>query len=194
MAPQYRMAERNFLMLEYHKARGGRDFLPGLIRDFQAQFPGTRTPTPKTIWAILKKQKEKGTVLNCNSANSPGDTHSGRRRTARTDQNKQAVKAVMDRDAPKPIGDPNFSPVSTCRINALNIDKSTWWRLKGDLKYHPYKAIRRHQLQPQDLPRRLAFCQWLSARTDQELLEFLVSDEAYFQRCGLVNSQNVRRY
>ena len=86
----------------------------------------------------------------------------------------------MDRDAPKPIGDPNFSPVSTCRINALNIDKSTWWRLKGDLKYHPYKAIRRHQLQPQDLPRRLAFCQWLSARTDQELLEFLVSDEAYF--------------
>ena len=91
-------------------------------------------------------------MLNCNSANSPGDTHSGRRRTARTDQNKQAVKAVMDRDAPKPIGDPNFSPVSTCRINALNIDKSTWWRLKGDLKYHPYKAIRRHQLQPQDLP------------------------------------------
>ena len=63
MAPQFTMEERNFLMLEYHKARGGRDFLPGLIRDFQAQFPGTRTPTPKTIWAILKKQKEKGTVI-----------------------------------------------------------------------------------------------------------------------------------
>ena len=54
------------------------DFLPGLIHDFQAQFPGTRPPAPKTIRAICKKQVEKGTVLNCNSANSPGDTHSGR--------------------------------------------------------------------------------------------------------------------
>ena len=77
------MEERNFLMIEYHKRKGGRDFLPGLIRDFQAQFPATRAPTPKTIRAILKKQVEKGTVLNCNSANSPGATHSGRRRTTR---------------------------------------------------------------------------------------------------------------
>ena len=148
MAPQFGKDERNFLMMEFHKRKGTRDFLPGLIQDFQAQFPGTRAPPPKTIRAIYKKQVAKGTVLNCNSVSSPGDTHSGRRRTTRTDQNKQAVKALMDRDAPKPIGDPNFSPVSTCRINALNIDKSTWWRLKGDLKYHPYKAIRRHQLQP----------------------------------------------
>ena len=81
MAPQFSKEERNFLLFEYLKRRGGMDFLPGLIHDFQAQFPGTRPPAPKTIRAICKKQVEKGTVLNCNSANSPGDTHSGRTST-----------------------------------------------------------------------------------------------------------------
>ena len=37
MAPQFRKEERNFLMMEFHKRKGGRDFLPGLIQDFQAQ-------------------------------------------------------------------------------------------------------------------------------------------------------------
>lgn len=194
MAPQFEMEHRNFFMMEYHKRKGHRNFLPSLLQDFRARFPGIRVPANSTIRRIFEKQVQKGTVLNCNSAKSPGDTHSGRRRSARTDANKAAVKQVMDRDAQKQIGDANVSPVSSCRLNALNIDKSAWWRIKVELKYHPYKLIRRHELQPADLPRRLQFCQWLVGRTDQEMLELLVSDEAYFQQCGLVNSQNVRRY
>ena len=31
-------------------------------------------------------------------------------------------------------------------------------------------------------------------RSDEEMLQVLVSDEANFQLCGLVNSQNMRRY
>ena len=37
MAPQFGKVERNFLMMEFHKQKGGMDFLPGLIQDFQAQ-------------------------------------------------------------------------------------------------------------------------------------------------------------
>ena len=51
MAPQFSKEERNFLLFEYVKRKGGMDFLPGLIQDFQAQFPGTRPPAPKAIWA-----------------------------------------------------------------------------------------------------------------------------------------------
>ena len=42
-----------------------------------------------------------GTVLNCNSKSSRGDTESGRPRTSRTPANIGRVKAVMDRDAPE---------------------------------------------------------------------------------------------
>ena len=48
--------------------------------------------------------------------------------------------------------------VSSGRQNALALDKSGWWRLAKDIKYHPYKAIRRQELNPADLPRRLQFC------------------------------------
>ena len=47
---------------------------------------------------------------------------------------------------------------------------------------------------PADLPRRLNFCNWIVSLPDQELMQFLFSDEANFQLCGNVNSQNVRRY
>ena len=40
----------------------------------------------------------------------------------------------MDRDAAKEIGDCNVSPVSTSRINVLGLAKSSWWRIKLDLR------------------------------------------------------------
>ena len=61
-------------------------------------------------------------------------------------------------------------------------------------RYHPYKPIARHQLLPADLPRRLDFCNWIVSIPDQELMQFLFSDEANYQLCGYVNSQNARRY
>ena len=191
---QFSLAQRNFLAFEYHKRKGTNNFKAGIERDFLAKFPGARVPGKDQMRRIWVKQKGKGTVNNCNSKSSPGDTHSGRPRTQRTPQNLAAVKAVMDRDAPKQIGDSTVSPVSTARRNVLAIAKSSWSRMKLDLRYHPFKPVRRHELKPQDLPRRVAFCTWLVTRTDQQLLEFLFSDEANFLLSGHVNSQNVRRY
>ena len=194
MAPQYTLAERNWLMLEFHKRRGKRDFYPSLIEDFQLQFPGARVPAKSTIRAVLRKQEEKGTVLNCNAKSSPGDSNSGRRYTVNTPANRVAVKTVLDRDKNKRLGDATVSPVSSARRNVLGFGKSSYNRMTKKLNYHPFKVIHRHKLLPRDLPRRLQFCNWLRLRTDEEMGQLLVSDEANFQLNGNVNTQNTRRY
>ena len=137
---------------------------------------------------------EKGTVNNCNSKTSPGDTYSGRPKTRRTDENKTAVKTVLNRDTQKRLGDNTVSPINSARRNVLAIPKSSWSRITLELRYHPFKPVRRHQLEPADYQRRLNFCHWIVSLTDQELAQFLFSDEAMFMLSGHINSQNVRRY
>ena len=209
---QFTRAERNFLTFEYHKSKGTKNFKLKILREFQLKFPTTRVPGKNQMKCIWEKQILKGTVNNCNSQPSPGPTHSGRTRTARTPPNVAAVKGVLDRDSTKEIGDDTVSPVSSARRNFLAITKSSWNRITKGLRlvlliffpsvyqliilysYHPYKPVRRHELKPEDLPRRLAFAQWIITLTDQQLGEFLFSDEANFLLSGHVNSQNVRRY
>ena len=87
MAPQFSREQRNFLVMEYHKCKGHRDFLPQLVTQFQNKFPGARAPSFSAIRRVYKKQMLHGTVNNCNSSSSPGVTHSGRPRTVRTPGN-----------------------------------------------------------------------------------------------------------
>ena len=191
---QFSTAQRNFLAFEYHKRKGPRDFVAGLVQDFQEKFPAARRPGKNQIRRIWEKQMNKGTVNKCNSKSSPGLTFSGRPRTQRTPPTIASVKGVMDRDAAKEIGDATVSPISSARRNVLAIAKSSWSRIKLELRYHPYKPVRRHELKPGDPARRMVFCQWIVTLSDLELQEFLFSDEANFLVSGNVNSQNVRRY
>ena len=62
------------------------------------------------------------------------------------------------------------------------------------VRYHAFRIVRRQELLPADIPRRLIFCQWVLTLTDAQLLEMLFSDEANFKLSGSVNSQNVRRW
>ena len=139
--------------------RGTKNFLPGLPADFAAQFPDARVPSERVIRDLHKKFLTLGRINNKNSKSSPGVTHSGRPKSSTSDQNKQRVKVVMNRDRVKRLGDNQVSPRSSARRNALALDKSAWWRLAKELRYHPYKPVKRHELQAGDLPRRLAFCQ-----------------------------------
>jgi len=153
MRPQFSMDQRNFLAFEYHKRRGTRDFHPQLLQDFAAIFPVARIPSKNQVRNIWKKQMTKGTINNCNTKASPGVTHSGRPRTARTQANNVRVKAVMDRDSTKMIGAGDRSPVRSARRNGLGISPASWVRIKQDIKYHPYKPVRRQELKPADYPR-----------------------------------------
>ena len=108
-------------------------------------------------------------------------------------RNRSVVASIKN-----PIRTLIFVPVLLKSMKNTGIIKSQkshlWWRIKIDIRYHPYKPVRRHALNPADLPRRSTFCTWILGLTDQQLHEFLFSDEAVFQLSGHVNSQNVRRY
>lgn len=171
---QFDQPQRTWLVLEFHKRRSKNkkiSFLPQLIADFLTEFPNARVPSFNAIRNMFGKLIEKGTVLNLNSEASPGE-HSGRPRTVRTEANKQQLKVVLDRDATKRIGEANRSPVNSARKNSLFIKKSSFSRLVSDLKYHPYKAVRRHALQPGDLEKRRRFCGWFLQLTDAEQAGF----------------------
>ena len=135
--PQFDQPQRTYLALEFHKRRGTKNFLPQLLADFAAQFPGARVPSLNAIRKMHDKFNRLGTINNVNSKTSPGATHSGRPKTSTSDQNKQRVKAVMDRDRVKELSDNAVSPISSGRRNALGLDKSAFWRLAEEVCYHP---------------------------------------------------------
>ena len=97
-----------------------------------------------------------------NSKASPGNTSSGRSRHVRTPRNVVRVAAVMNRDAAKHIGARNTFIMRSARRNSLMLDKSpARSRIASNMKYPPYWPIRREELKPEDLPRRIQFCTWI---------------------------------
>ena len=191
---QYTAEQRNFLSMRYQELSGTRDFIPIIVAEFTDRFPEAQVPNRKTILRQNQKQNTHFTVHNLNSKDSPGQTFSGRPRTARTAASIAAQKALMDRDARKDWNDPNNSPVSTARRNRLGISKSTWSRVVQQEKWHPYKMLKVQNLTAADLPRRVRMCQYLQSLTDNEVARFCFSDEATFQLDGEINTHNVRRY
>ena len=82
--------------MEFHRRRGTKNFLPGILADFAAQFPDARVPSERVIRDLAL-----GRFNDKNSKSSPGVTHSGRPKSSTSDQNKQRVKVVLDRDRVK---------------------------------------------------------------------------------------------
>ena len=91
------------------------------------------------------KFSNNGTVHNLNSANSPGESHSGRKRSARSEAMVQAVKDVVAQDRDKAPDDPT---VRSSRRNGIldpngnQLDKSAFNRITKELHLHPYKMER----------------------------------------------------
>ena len=145
---------------------------------FGERFPERPVPVKSTIWKNVRKYQREGTSLNLNKGRS------GRRRTARTDDNIRAVQELLDRD-------PNVS----VRRNGIGIAPSTFNNIvRLDIQWYPYKMIRRHQLLAADLPRRLRFCQWFLDQQPRFLEQLVIGDEAAFFMNSKVNNQNVCEY
>ena len=155
---QFTPEQRNCLVMAYERYKGGKNFMIKIVEEFQLRFPGVDAPHRNTIRRVHQKQMSFFTTHNLNSKQSPGDTFSGRKRTARTAENIQAEKDVLDRDSIKDMEDPICSPVSSARKNVLGLGKSSWSRIVKELKYHPYKMVRTQLLKPQDFNRRLVMC------------------------------------
>ena len=65
--PQFTTQERNFLAFKYHKRKGHRNFMLGLIMDFGRKFLNARQPALCHVRRIFKKAMELGTELNMKS-------------------------------------------------------------------------------------------------------------------------------
>ena len=84
---------------------------------------------------------------------------------------------------------------STRRISsAEGVHHSTVWRILHEDRLCPYHLQRVQILKPEDLPRRVRFCQWCLEQCVQHpqfLWKLLLTDEAMFTRDGIFNFNNV---
>ena len=91
---QFTDEQRRWLVEEYIKRSGTRGFMQPLIQDFMIKFPISKPPSPRAIRYNHTKWVRKYTVKNCNSKSSPGDSHSGRRKTVNTPRNRQRLITI----------------------------------------------------------------------------------------------------
>ena len=147
---------------------------------FRMTFPDREPPARNSILYNVRKYNTNGTSLNRHKNNS------GRRRTATSNENVEAVRALLEEN-------PNVS----ARRNPIRISKSSFNLItKHRIRWHPYRMHIRHGLTEGDLPWRLRFSNWFlqRCRDFRFLPNFVISDEAKFQMNGEVNTQTTRQY
>jgi hypothetical protein len=93
---------------------------------FRARFPDRNLPHKSTILRNFEKYSIEGTTSNLNKGNS------GRRRTARSEENVAAVRALLEQN-PRNV---------SARRNPIEITSASFNRItRLDLKWHPYRMI-----------------------------------------------------
>ena len=147
---------------------------------FRVTFPDRNPPLRNTILKNVRKYQNTGTSLNRNKGNS------GRRRSARSEENIAAVRELLEQD-----------PHVSSRRNPIAVSQPTFNRItRLDLRWHPYRMHVRQELLQNDWLRRLRFSEWFNQRCQNEnfLDRFFIGDEAAFEMNGQVNTHNVREY
>jgi len=106
-------------------------------------FQNRRLPCSRTFPCIAQRLRERGTFIPV--------IEGGRSRTARTVQQEQRILAHV-----------TASPgTGTRRISsAEGVHRSTVWMILHEDRLYPYHLRRVQSLKPEDLPRRVRFCQW----------------------------------
>ena len=175
---QFTPQQRAFLVTEYHRHRN----IGTALQRFQEEFPDVRYPSRKTVTRNVQKFSLHGTSHNLNKGRS------GRRRSARTEENVQAVQNLLNGDQPN-------GEIISARRNGLGLSSATFNRItRLDLRFHPFQMIRRHQLLAGDYQRRQQFCHWLLAQNARFLENVIIGDEAGFALNASINTHNVRHY
>ena len=160
-----------------------------VIQRFREAYPNARSPCRGTVYSNVKKYATTGTSLNLNKGQS------GRRRTTRSAENIEAVRHAIEQAR----GEVGGMRISCCR-NGLGLSSATFNQItRLDLHFHHYQMIKRHQLLPGDLPRRVQFCEWLLDQNDRFLDQndrflddLIISDESGFALNASVNTHNIR--
>lgn len=176
MPPFLTVEQRTFLVQRYLDTK---DY-DIVLADFGRQFPGRDVPKKSTVLKNVQKFLRTGTTHNLHKGRS------GRRRSARTPENIEAVRTEVENNQE-----------ASSRRNNLAISSASFNRISRlDLHFHPFKMHKRHGLKAIDYRRRMQYSQWFlnACRTNRFLANIVVGDEAAFGMNGHVSSQNVRFY
>ena len=169
--------QRTFVVKTYYETKS----YIAVQQAFRVRFPNREPPTGANVHKNVQKYELKGTSPNLNKEAS------GRPRTGRSQQNIQLVRDAIEED-----------PTVSARRNGTGLPSATFNRItRLDLNLHPYTIHVRHQLQPNDYPRRLALSRWFldkCHRDAQFLANLIIGDEAGFCLNGEVNTHNVHQY
>ena len=153
--------------------------------EFRKKFGCTDFPAKAVIYKWRNKFRVFGSVNNLNSKHPNRYSHSGRRKSARTPENVDAIRDSVVRSPRKSV---------RRRSQELGINRETVRRiLFTDLHLYPYRIQVKHKLSPDDMRKRVIMCQWFCNKIDDEpdfLDNVWFSDEAHFLLSGHVNSKN----
>ena len=151
---------------------------------FQKLFHCRNVPSKSTIVRWVTKFREHGTVVDL-SSKATGGTYSGRKESARTEENNAAVRNSVGRSPKKSVRG---------RSQVLGMTReSLRCVLTSDLHLYAYKIQTKQQLTDADKDKRLTMCEWFCNvfENDENFLENVwFSDEAHFLLYGHVNSKN----
>ena len=144
--------------------------------EYHRRFPNRRMPSPKTFTTTFSALRETGSL--------PSVHIQYERVTQQNVAEEENILAMVQRNP----------SVSTRQISTtLRIAPMRAWRTLRRNRLFPYHVQRVQHLEPEDIPRRLEFCQWLN--TNRNLYRhILFTDEAQFTRDGINNTHNMHNW
>ena len=120
-------------------------------RRFCRKFQCRHHPDKRLIHRWAQKFRKHGAVLNLN-AKGKRDTYSGQTKSARSQENIDAVRASIGRSPRKSL---------RRRSQELGISRESIRRiLVKDLLFYPYRIQIKHKLSQADMEERVAMCRW----------------------------------
>jgi hypothetical protein len=146
-------------------------------RMYMERFPNRRIPNVRTFVRVVQRLRDHGS-FNATAFDR------GRQRPDRVANIKEAVLNSVE-----------ARPGCSTRRLALQLEVShaTIWRILKEQQLYPYHVRKVQLLQPENLPRRLQFCEWLLAKLNMQehfLSNVVTTDEAGFTREGIFNFHN----
>ena len=170
------LARRKFILKAYIRENS----IGKVQKLFKKEYRVKSAPSKSTVWAIVQKFEEKGTVSDLPQPDL-------KCRSVCCDTKVQHIQDTID-----------ISPSSSIRqvASQTGISKSSAQRmLRYDRGLKPYKVTLVQTLKEDDPARRVEFCEWFLETLELHpsfLDNLFVSDESTFQLNGTVNSQNYR--
>ncbi|KAJ3649509.1 hypothetical protein Zmor_021249 [Zophobas morio] len=121
-------------------------------RLYQEAFPERRLPNHKTFANVVQRLRENGKF-------QPRFSDRGRERTERTLDAEEEILNVVENDP----------GISIRRLSyRVGVSPFVVWRTLHEQGLHPYHVQRVQHLKPEDLARRVRFCEWLCQKNRED--------------------------